>query len=345
MIKRLKIKDFRGIKEGEIKLAPLTILTGANNSGKTTILEALFLAPNPFREVPYMMGRYHLAAAEVVHSMHKTLGSQGFAFLLNKYIAKQAEIECEINGDKYLLQFIKMDSWIHISTNKEMRSYYTITVGDKTIKYYGWLAVSDFSTDPLDTKLFIENTLLISSNLIKAGYDYLEENWASIINLGVCKRVAEETSMLSPENYKDITIEPFLGKRLAIYAYLEDGTRIRLGDLGEGIQNYILARILYEVEKPKVLLWDDVEAHFNPRILLSIAEWFSDMVTNGNQVILTTHSLEAARTIAGLSEENAKIYLLSLDNNILRTKELTLKEIEELLETGVDVRVAEPLLL
>ena len=344
MIESLKIKNFRGIKEGELKLSTLTILLGGNNSGKTAILEALFLAPNPFRRVPYVVGRYN-SAAEVVHSMHETLNSQGFAFLLNKYTAENAEIECKVNGDEFLLRFIRKGESILVSTNKEMRSYNTEFTEGKEIKYFGGLELSSFKTYPYDSGLFINNTLLISPKFVKIGYDYLEENWASIINLGVCRKVAEEASELSAERYKDITIEPFLGKKLAIYAYLEDGTRIRLGDLGEGIQNYILARILYEVEKPEVLLWDDVEAHLNPRILLNIAEWFSGIVEDGKQIIVTTHSLEAAKTIAGLNEEKARIYLISLDNNILKAKEFTLEEIDKLIEAGIDVRVAELLLL
>jgi predicted ATPase len=194
-------------------------------------------------------------------------------------------------------------------------------------------------------ELPIDNTLLISSKLVQTGYNYLQRNWASIINLGICKNVAEEVSGLVYDNYRDITIEPFLGGKLAIYGFLEDGRRIRLGDLGEGVQSYIIARILYELEKPKVLLWDDIEAHLNPRMLLSISEWFFDIVENGNQVIITTHSLEAARTIAGLNEEKTAIYLTSLEDNILKAKRLTLKNMEEFIEAGIDVRVAEPLLL
>jgi len=40
MIKRVRIRNFRGVREGELELAPLSILLGANNSGKTTVLEA-----------------------------------------------------------------------------------------------------------------------------------------------------------------------------------------------------------------------------------------------------------------------------------------------------------------
>lgn len=341
MIQSVKIKNFRGIREGEINLAPLTILLGANNSGKTTILEALFLAPNPFRRVPYR----NYSAVDVVHIMHETLESQGFAFLLNKYIAKTAEIECKVDGDIFLFKFIKSRECIFVTTNKEMKQYSTAYVEGKEIKCFGRLYISEFGEYSHDSTPYIDNTLLISPKLVKFGYEYLEENWASIINLGICRKIAEDASKLSVEKYKDITIEPYLGGRLAIYAYLEDGTRIRLGDLGEGIQNYILSRILFEVVKPEVLLWDDVESHFNPRILLSIAEWFSDILDEGKQVIVSTHSLEAARTIAGLNEEKARIYLTSLDNGILKVRELTLDEVERYLEAGIDVRVAEPMLL
>ncbi|MBA7528669.1 DNA replication and repair protein RecF [subsurface metagenome] len=348
MITKLRITDFRGIKEGEIELAPLTILLGGNNSGKTTILEALFLAPNPFRTVPYVIGGN--TAAEVIHSMHETLSSEGYAFLLYNYTANQVELGCKVDGDDYVLLFTKKDMYIIVSTNKqETGEIYPATVDGKEIKtckigrmpMSGLLQVPNIGAEELP----IDNTLLISSKLVKMGYQYLEKNWASIINLGICKKVAEDVSGLVYDNYRDITIEPFLGGKLAIYGFLEDGRRIRLGDLGEGVQSYIIARILYELEKPKVLLWDDIEAHLNPRMLLSIAEWFFDIVENGNQVIFTTHSLEAARTIAGLNEEKTTIYLTSLEKSILKAEGLTLKDIEELLDAGIDVRVAEPFLL
>ena len=45
MIEKLEIENYRGIAHGEISgLAPLTILVGPNSSGKSSILEALFLA-------------------------------------------------------------------------------------------------------------------------------------------------------------------------------------------------------------------------------------------------------------------------------------------------------------
>lgn len=337
MLTRVKIENFRGIREGETELAPLTILLGPNNSGKTAILEALFLAPNPFRNVPY----YDIdLALRVVHSLHETLHSIGYAFLLYNYISNQAKLEFNFNGNTYLLKFVKSENLI--LTSVEIK---TIDGKQKSFNKIGEISAFESNISRRITELLMENTLLLNPRLIDAGYRYLNNNWASIVNLGICRKVAKESSEFSHESYIDITIEPFLGGRLALYAYLEDGRRIRLGDLGEGIQSYIISRILYELEKPRILLWDDIESHFNPRILSSIAEWFYDLLEDGRQVVLTTHSIEATKIIAGLNEEKAGIYLTSLENNVLKTKKLTLKEVIEYSEAGIDIRVAERSLL
>jgi len=46
MIKRLSIENFRGIEKGEIEFGKITILTGPNNSGKSSIIYALLTMKN-----------------------------------------------------------------------------------------------------------------------------------------------------------------------------------------------------------------------------------------------------------------------------------------------------------
>ena len=44
MYSSVKIENLRGIREGVVEdLAPLTVLVGPNNSGKSTVLEGLYL--------------------------------------------------------------------------------------------------------------------------------------------------------------------------------------------------------------------------------------------------------------------------------------------------------------
>src|SRR2546425_1087836 len=40
------MENFRGIASGELEFAPITILTGANNSGKSTAIYALLVLKN-----------------------------------------------------------------------------------------------------------------------------------------------------------------------------------------------------------------------------------------------------------------------------------------------------------
>ena len=125
---------------------------------------------------------------------------------------------------------------------------------------------------------------------------------------------------------------------LTIFGLLRDGSRIRLGDLGAGTQVYIISRILYELKNPQILLWDDVEAHMNPRMLIRIAEWFSELIENGTQVVVTTHSLEAVRILAEFNRD-VKIYVTSLENGILKARKLTIDDVENLLSAGIDIRM------
>ena len=39
----LEIENFRGVQNGRIRFSPHTVLVGANNCGKTTVIEALAL--------------------------------------------------------------------------------------------------------------------------------------------------------------------------------------------------------------------------------------------------------------------------------------------------------------
>jgi len=341
MVRKLELINFKGIKEGKIELYPFTILLGPNNSGKTTILEALFLAPNPFREVPYYPSRF---SASVVHSMHRTLDSLGYAFLLRYYTAQEARISC----DDYWLGFFRSrekPDEVHVATNMRIGRIVEIEVDNvkKELHCIGELKLASVDIPQFVYKNpLIDNSLLISTSLLDEAFRYMSENWASIVNTGVCKEVAEDVLRFTYETYEDITLEPFLCGRLTLYAYSQ-GRRLRIGDIGSGVQNYMIARILYEVTKPKILLWDDVEAHMNPRMLIGLADWFSELLKENVQIVVTTHSLEAAKILSRV-DDKTRVCITSLKDGVLNVKTLTTDELDELCEAGIDIRVAEGLL-
>jgi hypothetical protein len=367
LIKNLTIQGFRGIKEGHISFSPITILLGSNNSGKSTILEALFLAPNPCRPVPYCIPQGETSpssALVTVYFLHKTLDYSGYAFLLHNYTSKNAEIKIEtgnsndnlqemqdkaetlaVNTNEHFIRFLKKDQYIYLQSSSQKSIVTEIEVNGAKVPVYCQLHDSGLGFNYAQSDAFTEDTLLLSPKLSLAGYEYLRRKWPEIVNSGISRRVAKDASELSWEHYMDFTMEPMIGGQLDLYAYLEDGRRIRLGDLGEGMQSYVLSRILCELRKPEVILWDDIESHLNPRMLSHIADWFGELVREKKQVVISTHSLEATKVIAGINEKDSKICITTIRNSVLKTKSLTLTEVEKLQESGIDARVAEGLML
>lgn len=355
LIRNLRIKGFRGIKEGQLDLSPITILLGSNNSGKSTILEALFLAPNPCRWVPYYVPEFSQSfpssALEVVFFLHRTLDYRGYAFLLYNYTSNNAEIEYETEemgghsgGKKHFLRFRKKDQHIYLNSSEGHAANALRLDDEKEFPFFVSLHVNELRYNAPYTDAFTDDTLLLSPKLSQASYEYFRRQWSEIVNSGISRKVAEDASELSPERYKDFTVEPMIGGQLDLYAYLDDGRRIRLGDLGEGMQSYVSCRILYELRKPKMVLWDDIESHLNPRMLNHIADWFADLVQEKRQVVISTHSLEATKVIAGINEENTRIYLDAIKDSVLKTRSMTLNEVESLQKSGIDPRIAEALM-
>ena len=164
------------------------------------------------------------------------------------------------------------------------------------------------------------------------------------MNRGITRKVAKISSQFSNDKYLDVTLEPFLDGKSSLNAYFEQGKRIRFGDIGEGMQNFITSTLLYELVKPGILLWDDIEAHLNPRMISYLANWFANLVEQGKQIVITTHSLEAARMISGIVD-NSSIYLMNIKDNILISERMSFEKFNEITKKGIDPRVSERFLI
>ncbi len=330
MIHRLGLRNFKGVVEGEAELDKLTILVGPNNSGKTTILEALFLAPNPLRQVPYVP----TTAVQLLLEYHKTLSEKGYTFLLNKYIANNVVIEV----DDLELLFTKING-----SGIAVKVTYLSQSGETGILDLGYLR-PDGNVEVRSNVQIADNTLLLSTKLAEFAHEYLQSRWIEILNTRAPALISREVSRFVSEEYVNVTAEPFTAGSMTFYVMLADGTRIRLSDLGAGVHLYVVNRLLYEHYRPDVVLWDDLETHFNPRLLTHVVEWFADLVEEGKQVIVSTHSLEVVEKIIAFVED-ATVLLTSLRDGKLKVRRVKPDELEEWAKAGIDPRYAEVFLL
>ncbi len=351
MIRRLNLVNFKGIQEADIELEPLSIFIGSNNSGKTSILEALYLAPYPMRDTPYISDRSGSTPIHIINQMHAGLDDVGFSFLLNNYNSRNTEIICSTDSNvKQYLKFEQDKNQIKIyfkqeslvTDSNDIESYY-VQKNNLNYREVASLSGGGYSAGVMDQCL--GDSIFINDDLIKNAYKHLRSVWSKIYNTGVLAKVAKKASELSNDKYTNFTIEPFLSNKLTFNAYFKNGNRIRVGDLGQGMQNYVVAQLLCEIGDYDTILWDDIEAHLNPKIMLDLSMWFYDLLEQKKQIILSTHSLDVLKTICGVNEEKAWIYLTNLVDGKLKYKKMKYAEFEEYLDSGIDVRVAEDYLL
>ena len=77
-VSEMNIKEFRGIKKCNkpIKLSKFTVLIGKNNSGKSSILEALSLLPLPMGTAK----PYYRSAMNVLGELHHDISSMIYGY-------------------------------------------------------------------------------------------------------------------------------------------------------------------------------------------------------------------------------------------------------------------------
>jgi len=353
MIRELALVNFRGVKKGLVKLFPMTVLLGANNSGKTTVIEALHLIypPSPaclstYRRVPPGT----LSVAEVIHAYHRTLDSKGYRFLIHNYDG-EAVIACRLDRVFKGLILKAEDSFVRVYGPLEaaVESYSGIMAFASKVRAERAIAILNDSGVVEVRDRRSSDCLFMKPHIADLALAYVREKWGLIRGRGLTGKVASELSKLVNEEYDDLTLEPHIGGGLSLNAILK-GSKIgiRLGDMGDGMRMLALAMLLWELSGAKLLLWDDVEAFMNPSTLIYISQWMAELVEQGAQVIVATHSREAAKLIAGAAEEagqEARIVLLALRNGVLEHKALSLDDVEALEQAGVDVRMAEGLII
>ena len=360
MIRELALKNFRGVGEGRLELFPMTVLLGANNSGKTTVLEALYLLypPSPIYQstykgaLPGMHSTTILTVAEAIHAYHATLDSRGYRFLIHGYNG-EAVIACRSDGALKALVFKAMDDYIEVLRPEEESigpslDLETLMSEMETRPAHVICDLgSSGGVDRRDTRA--ARCLFMKPHIAEMAMNYLRERWGLIRGRGLTGKVAAELSRLVNEDYDDLTLEPHVGGGLSLNLILrKTKAGIRLGDMGDGIRMLVLAMLLKELIEPELILWDDVEAFMSPSSLIYLSQWLAELVEQGAQVVVATHSREAAKLLAGAAEEagqEAKIVLLALREGVLKHRVLTLDEVEALEKAGVDVRMAEGFLL
>ena len=320
-IHQVNIEEFRGIKKCKepIKLSKFNILIGRNHSGKSTILGALSLLPIPSDNIEPVVGKYR------IDFLKELIG--GDSSLVYAYSGK-AKLTYGVNNDTWEIEVNEMGRVEKMTINNE--SIYRSDIS----RIASSLNVDVVQRDIQRLVFFIPNSTEFIKTLI--GKLRWDEYWNFVVKRRAHFEVASQISQCVDDQYSEILIykehlcaRKELPKAGPFY--------IKLADLGDGVEKAIAIMLFVNAFKPDVVLWDDFEAAAHPTLIRMLLKWLSE---GEWQVVLSTHSIDVLDRLLEVKPKDAKvIQLKKTADDILLHKELTLEELEALMEANQDPRL------
>jgi len=295
MIKGIQVQNFRGIKKCIIKnLDQVNILVGKNSAGKSTILEAVYLASAWAQPLDKLRLESKL---DYVISRRMNRGSwKNTRRILWHNMNTSQNIEISLAIGKEQLKFLLTDSSekaVHLVSSTTLRPARLETP----------LEEPEEKTTLQQYKIFLENVALLDSNLPH----YMEKLEKQIWPLLLAERLDKILVSMIKEAYEPqaegLTYMP-LGDEYSLALQLAD-TTVRVDDLGGGAKNAVIYTAVLLTLKNTAVLMEEPEIHQHPAGLATLLNFVLKIAKQNNlQLIITTHSIELIKILQRLVKEH-----------------------------------------
>lgn len=305
VIERILIKRFRGIGSGTIGgLRRFTLLVGKNGSGKSSVLEAIYLVSS------YATPEDPLRKVSKLDYLVQRRGGRGTwdgerRFLW--YGATDEPIEIELKTVRGSVAFEVLD----------------LPKGEQPVRLTR-------GEEPVAQEL--GNVLLIDRNFLSGP---------AIVEPGVW--FAAQAEGFVDVAVRLLRDEIELDAELSCMAY-GDSCRLMVGTvpldgLGDGAKSAVLT-ILSLAYKPRVLLIEEPESHLHPAALYAFTSALAELSRRLDfQVIATTHSAELVHIASNVAGADTSVVYLERVNGSLDARVLTAEEAALLAKMGIDPRL------
>ena len=278
MIKKISIKNFKSIKNQSFDLPSLTILTGLNSTGKSSIIQSILL-----------LSKYYTNTAREPLNKHVN-NFLKFRFIRNKYENAQ-NIEIKAISSKNHEYSLYMDDDCEKS---EERSNQNDDLNYEDKLYY----LSANRTGQEEIVNLSQDEKLGSNGEYIIGY--FENNKNKILTENLIKFKKSNTLEFQLNNWLkeilDVSMElktKEIGSMKAQALFNIDGLDA-LSPFNVGAGNSYVAKILITClmcKKGDLILIENPEIHLHPKAQSKLGEFFSWIVKSGGpQIILETHS-------------------------------------------------------
>lgn len=336
---RLEVKNFRGVREGSIKdFAAVNIFVGRNGTGKSSILEALYIALKPDEGLAYVVKRrgwFGLASAEAL------------------FYHGQREI--------HISATLKDGNKTGIKIKPDMPSAGAIPVLRERGLHVEKLIALDLETvGGVKASLYMDEDgkfhYIFPQEWPRPIYEAVFVDWNSVYQYGspeeAYSRMVAKAGAAAKESvvkalrsqYKDLSdvVPLYIHGRWVLHLVFENAS-VPIYVAGDGVRYALTLLIQALTPSGGVVLLEEPELHVHPNLMRIAANAIlRSHIDRGNQIFVTTHSLELIKMMIEearkVGAKNLKLFRLALDRGALHTEEYTLDEAWRALELEWDLR-------
>lgn len=343
MISGLGIKRFRGITECDISgFKDINIFTGRNNQGKSSLLEAMYLASAAFLNED----RFKRKDNKILYLLNRR-SERGLSWEFGRQILwngydKQEPILIEIQYgkpvderdnaqskrkvriefvDSYREPFVDIprvclpeDTFLHIFGTSRGRPpdslRLALTEGTLYLRDAGFNpGRSEISQllervfpDFTQIETYMKRMVFIDANLMHTMEKVEKALWSDLLRDRCDKLVTEVLREGYQVGIEDLTYMP-IGEMYQLAAKLSK-TTIRVDDLGDGARYSMVWMMAAAILRNTAILIEEPESHQHPGGLIRSLEALFDLSRrNGIQIFATSHSLEFIKIVERIAEE------------------------------------------
>lgn len=307
MIESLKIKNFKNLNGLEIPhLSQINLISGQNNVGKSTLLEAIAIYTNPSQIIKILSERDEFPIYKEENETERiNQNTNAFSSLFTDRKDEVSEnniIEISDKENTLSIQF----SYFSPKTDIEyIKKVITITRQNKTVS----ILHLNSPIDSLNQRLGIDNdsNIIIKLNTEPIGTEYIANFFDNIALTEKEDNVIEALQIIEPNlNKLAFIAESQYRFRRPIVTLKGSNRRFPLKSMGDGV-NHILSIILNLVNcENGCLLIDEIDNGLHYSVQENLWRVVFDLAKKLNiQVFATTHSNDCINSFTEvLKEEN-----------------------------------------
>lgn len=281
MIEYIEIKGFKVFEKDKIILKPLTILTGENSSGKSSLIQALLFLGNPvgFVGTPYNQDLHNYLRSLGHNELFNKNGAKEIILktdsLSFKWTKQEQSSEYEVGNFQHPNQLSYPENLIYLNADKHRITQINQYVEDLHGRYFG--IYGDFVANYYEhhKRNPIENYLIKDQKSTSLTLEGQVNFWFQYMT-GM-EDLTIESSKVTPSLVKSF--------------YKIDDQEFLPENLGTGLSHIFAILVIgLSAQKGNIVIFENPEVHLHPKVQSKLGEFFAFLASRGIQMIIETHN-------------------------------------------------------